>query len=237
MSETSPAAFTRANLQRTTVRDVAERAIREMILAGELAPSSRLNEVAIAEELGISRGPLREAIQRLASEGLLQIVPHKGAFVVTLDETELRELYQLRVAIETFCARTVASTASRAERETFRETLREAEAALSESGQYPPDMDFHRALVALAGNGLLVQTAHDVNSRISIARNRSAREPIRAQQAFQEHMAIADAILAGRAAQAARLIESHLRRSFENAAKLLMTDAAREVRLTDVTGG
>jgi DNA-binding GntR family transcriptional regulator len=218
----SPTTVHREATKRTTVRDIAENAIREMILSGELAPGSRLNEVVIAEELGISRGPLREAIQRLASEGLLEMVAHKGAFVTAVEEKQLRQLYELRIAIETFSARKICASLSRGDRLAVQETLQGAEKVLQADGPYPADMDFHRALVALADNAALDQTSHDVNAKISIARNRSAREPTRAREAYEEHVAIAEALVAGHAARAAKLLEAHLWHSFDNAATLLL---------------
>lgn len=76
-----------------------------MVLGGQLAPRERLNEGAIAGTLGISRGPLRDAIQRLSSGGLLRVVRHKGAYVHTLTEQNFRDLYELRIAIEAYAVR------------------------------------------------------------------------------------------------------------------------------------
>lgn len=212
----------RSALKRTTVRDVAENAIREMILAGELSPQSRLNEVTIAEELGISRGPLREAIQRLASEGLLEIIPHKGAFVTAVEESQLRQLYELRIALETFSLRKVCATVPRAGRRSILQTLEDTERALKDGVAYPADIDFHQALVAAADNEALDQALREVNAKILIARQRSGREPTRAREAYQEHVEIAEALVAGHAARAAKLLEAHLWRSFENAVSLLL---------------
>jgi DNA-binding GntR family transcriptional regulator len=222
MSEQFQQAPSSGALKRKTVRAAAEEAIREKILSGALAPQTRLNEVLLAEELGISRGPLREAIQRLASEGLLEIVAHKGAFVVAVEEAELRQIYELRIALETFAGRKACEQLTEAERLAFRRSLDDAGAAIDEDGPYPSDMDFHRALVGLAQNRVLDQASKDVNARISLARNRSARQPVRAREAFAEHVAIADALVAGDVATATALLEAHLWRSFDNAVALLL---------------
>lgn len=212
----------RGVVKRMTVRDAAEQAIREMILSGELAPRTRLNEVLIAEELGISRGPLREAIQRLASEGLLRIVSHKGAFVSSIEKDELRQLYELRIALEVFTARKACTSLSDDQRRSFRDSLEGSMDAPDGGGAYPADIDFHRALVGLGDNQILGQAATDVNTRISIARNRSAREPARAREASMEHAAIADALVDGDVDTMTSLLEAHLRRSLENATMLLL---------------
>ena len=222
MTEQVQQAPNRGALKRKTVRAAAEEAIREKILSGVLPPQTRLNEVLLADELGISRGPLREAIQRLASEGLLQIVAHKGAFVSSVEEAELRQIYELRIALETYAARKACEQLTQAQRRAFRDTLNDAGAAMDDEGPYPSDMDFHRALVGLAQNPVLDQASKDVNARISLARNRSARQPVRAREAFTEHEAIADALVMGDAAAAMSLLEAHLWRSFDNAVALLL---------------
>src|SRR5262245_8309178 len=98
-----------------TVADRSRAVLREMVLDGRLAPGQRLNEVELAAALGISRGPLREAIQRLASEGLLTTISHHGAYVRKIDGAELRELYEFRVAVETHAVRLAATRVSQAD--------------------------------------------------------------------------------------------------------------------------
>ena len=107
----------RTNGSRALARDATfsqqtEVALREMILAGEIAPGERINEVALAGELGISRGPLREAIQRLVSGGLLTVISHRGAFVRTFTPGEIVDLYGLRSALELHAVRHGLSTSN-----------------------------------------------------------------------------------------------------------------------------
>ncbi|MGH3648121.1 MAG: GntR family transcriptional regulator, partial [Micromonosporaceae bacterium] len=75
-------------------------ALRELVLTGELPPGSRVNEVAVAQQLGISRGPLREAIRHLASEGLLELSPNRGAVVPAAGADDVRAMFELRTALE-----------------------------------------------------------------------------------------------------------------------------------------
>ncbi|MCD4534014.1 GntR family transcriptional regulator [Nocardioides sp. cx-169] len=209
-------------LRLTTARDVAESALRDLVLQGHLAPGERINEVLLAEELGISRGPLREAIQGLASEGLLQMVRHKGAFVTAVDSVELRELYELRRALESFSAR-VSCAAGRGTRtpQLLANLVAQAGTAMDDAVPYSPDLDFHHSLVALADNQSLLRTWTDVHTRISLARGRSARQPVRAQEALEEHQEIAEAISRRQGARASKLLDKHLWRSYESAASLL----------------
>ncbi|GAA3733256.1 DNA-binding GntR family transcriptional regulator [Spinactinospora alkalitolerans] len=209
--------------ERSTAADLAQRALREMVLNGQLPPGGRLNEVALAEGLEISRGPLREAIQRLVSEGLLKMVRHKGAFVRTVDEVELKDLYGLRIAIETFAARSVARHGSEDARARLAQMLEETELLLDGGGDkpYPPNPDFHQHLVLLAGNSELRQAANSVHFRIHLARARSAHDPERAVQALEEHRRIVEAVIACDGSLAADLLESHLLSSLENALTIM----------------
>lgn len=208
-------------LERITLRDQAERSLRELIAAGELAPGERVNEVAVAARLGISRGPLREAIQGLAREGLLELITHRGAFVRTVDAGQLRELYELRIALEAYAAKRLAGMPRSAGVDALGPLLAAAESEVLHTGGYPSDADFHRGLVAALSNGSLSAAADDVQQRISIARARSARHPERAVQALTEHREILRAINGGRVDDAGRLMEQHLWASYEHAVETL----------------
>ena len=206
-------------LERTTLRDRAERSLRELIVGGHLKPGERVNEVAIAAQLGISRGPLREAIQGLVREGLLEIVSHRGAFVRTVDAAMLRDLYEVRAALETYAVKLLAGVPRSAAVATLTHLVEEAAAGLADG--YPNDADFHGGLFDAIGNAALANAAEDVQMRVSIARARSARDPKRAQEAFEEHRAILAAISDGRVDEAVRLMERHLWSSYEHALRAL----------------
>src|SRR5690554_6680547 len=83
--------------------------IREKLIAGELHPGTRLSDVALSKEIGVSRTPVREAINQLASEDLVELVPHNGAFVKVPDEQELVELYDVRQLLETYAVTRAAA--------------------------------------------------------------------------------------------------------------------------------
>lgn len=192
-----------------------------MVLEGQLMPGERLNEVVLAERLGISRGPLREAIQRLASEGLLSVVPHKGSYVRTLSAAELRDLYELRIAIETYAVRLAVRRATPPDLEELSKTLEQARLALgvSDDVPYPAGIDVHLQLVSLAGNQALLQAMRETETKVHLARARSARDPDRAREAHREHELIVNYILAGDAEGATHLLEQHLQLSLTNALK------------------
>jgi DNA-binding GntR family transcriptional regulator len=209
--------------RRLTVAAFAEQELRAMVLSGALAPGERLNEVAIAETLGTSRGPLREAIQRLASEGLLTVVSHKGAYVRTLTEQELRELYELRIAIESYAVRLGADRANADQHAQLRALLDRTRAVLDSGAEshYPPDLDMHRQLVSMAHNPALLRAMEETHARIHLARARSAFDPERARAAYDEHDRIAHHVISREGSKASQLLESHLRSSLDNAVQLL----------------
>ncbi len=205
--------------------------LKTMILDGTLHPGQRLNEVELARALGISRGPLREAVQRLASDGLVTIISHRGAFVRAFDTEELVELYELRTALETHAVRLAARRVDTEDLVDLDEMLRVTEDVLASAGQhaYPSDLDFHQRVVSLAGNQTLLRAAVEVNHQIQLARSRSAQQPQRARNAFVEHRDILTALARADGSGAADLLATHLQHSLTNALQLLRCDPPEDV--------
>ncbi|MET3859768.1 DNA-binding GntR family transcriptional regulator [Dietzia sp. 2505] len=206
----------------TFARRTEER-VREMILDGTLPPGERLNEVSIAEVLGISRGPLREAIQRLVGEGLLTIVSHRGAFVKTFEPGEVDDLYELRTALETHSVRLVCRRATE-------EELRELEQLVGEAGEelsqdparpYPADRDLHTRLTWMSGNDALAAATVEVQRQISLARQTSAKKPDRAREALAEHERLVAAIVDRDEDRAAEILRLHLDKARKSAVDAL----------------
>lgn len=100
---------TEFDLNHQTMHESAADRIRELILTGRLEPGERLAQSQLAEQLGISRTPVREALQKLASEGLVSFSPYKGAFVAEFSQSELDDIYSIRIALEGYCVRLAAS--------------------------------------------------------------------------------------------------------------------------------
>ena len=189
-----------------------ETVLRDMVLNGTLQPGERLNEVALAQALGISRGPLREAIQRLSGEGLLRLVSHRGAFVRTFERREVEELYDLRTALEMYVVRLVCQRATDEQIEDLAGMLRETGAALEQdpSAAYPTDRDLHQRLIEIADNQALARAAVEVQRQLMLARRRSAQGPERARQALGEHDDLLAAIIRRDEDQAALEMRRHL---------------------------
>lgn len=201
--------------------DQSVNVLREMVLSGGLRPGDRLNEVELAAALGISRGPLREAIQRLCSEGLLLAVPNRGAYVRTFSPNELVDLYEVRIALETHAVRLAARLRSQEAAAELGALLEDTSHSLSQNGGYPVNLDFHLQLAQLAGSQALLDSIAAVNRKVAIARTRSGHQPARAQQAFEEHRVILGHVAAGRGAAAAKMLARHLAVSRDNAIRVL----------------
>lgn len=206
-----------------TVAGRSAEVLRQMVLDGRLEPGQRLNEVELAAALRISRGPLREAIQRLASEGLFTTVSHRGAYVRAFDAREISELYEFRIAVESHAVRLAARLANAAGIDDLRSLLDKTGDILrsDNSVSYPQDLDFHLRLVALSANRRLVDASIEINQQLQLARSRSALQPARAREAYEEHEAVLASLAAGDGEQAAALLEAHLRESMTSAVQLL----------------
>lgn len=202
-----------------TFSQATESILRDMILGGSIKPGERLNEVFLASSLGISRGPLREAIQRLASEGLLTVISHRGAYVRTFSKDEIVELYELRSALELHAVRLVCARADEAELDELDALLDDTEDRIraSEGKEYPKDPDFHLQLVLLAGNQALMRSALEVHRQLSLARSMSAKRPRRAHEAVAEHSELVTVLRRRDVEVATALMMRHLDHSMDSA--------------------
>ena len=201
--------------RRSLVEDAAER-IREEILSGGLRQGEHLVEARIAEQLGISRGPLREAFKVLRSEGLLIDVRNRGTFVVRLTPTDVRDIFDLRAAIESRAAKTLAQRAGGEEVCELRGLLDRLEAA-AESGDVRAfarvDLAFHEAVCRLSGNRRLHAVfARDVPTMQALIKIDDQLYRSLADTA-QEHRPLLEAIETGDPEAAAAGFERHVERA------------------------
>ena len=201
--------------------------LREEIRTGVLRPGARLTETDIADRLSISRTPVREAIRRLESEGLVDHQPRTGAVVRSLDYPEIMELYEMRTVLEGTAARLAARAASPMELEELRAINRDM-AAVTANG---PEMarlnrQFHQRLLDASRNRFLVKSMASIESTMLILGPTSMGTHERAGQAVREHETVLDALAArdGEAAEAA--MRAHMERA--QLARLRMLRQERE---------
>ena len=211
-----------AAIERGTTPDRVIEHIRSMIANGRLKPGERVNELDIAERLGISRGPVREAVRRLSASGLLIPEPNYGSRVMQLHEESVRHLYDIREALESLAARLAASAMNSAQRSALAEALDRHEAIMDggASESYPlgdADWDFHLQILRGSGNKLVWRICgEELRDLLLLVRGQHRTRPGRGRRALQEHRWIADALIAGSSDLAATLMAQHIRASRES---------------------
>jgi DNA-binding GntR family transcriptional regulator len=197
---------------RTLWEQVRDR-LREDVLAGRLAPGTELSEVALAREFGISRGPLREALGRLASEGLVTITPRRGAVVTQLSRQEFIDAYQVREALETLAVRLAVPLMSDAERAHLHE-LCELMARAARDNQvrlfFDTNNSFHEALVRASRNQKLYEVHRVLVGQMAPYLPRSLELRGNLQRSVEEHEEILAAIDARDPDRASQLLAEHI---------------------------
>jgi DNA-binding GntR family transcriptional regulator len=200
-------------LQIRSVVDQVHADLLERIVAGELSPGSRLRQEALAAELGVSRTPLREALARLVSEGLVDFVPNRGATVARRDFTDMEQAWRARLVIEPGAARLAAERCDGTAIEQMRETVRrQRDVADDVTASFTLNREFHLALVAASGNAHLLRFAELLwLSRIGVPIfARQARDRSQVLSWAGDHEAITDAVAARSAGRAERLTRDHI---------------------------
>ncbi|WP_234496549.1 GntR family transcriptional regulator [Vibrio maritimus] len=175
--------------------EVAYQKLLQAIRHGELTPGTRVREIEVAEMLGISRTPVRDAIRRLESDGLLIHLPRQGAVIKQLDQKEVIELYEVREVLEGTAARYAARHASEielAELEDFNDIM------LSNANDpikvAEANRLFHQALYRAGNNRYLIDALNSLSNALTLLGGTTLQEGERTQTAYQEHQAIIDAI-------------------------------------------
>lgn len=207
MSGTQPAA------------SLAYEAVKKLILDGEIAGGDLISENALAGQLGMSRTPMRSAFQRLESEGWLTLYPKRGAVVTPVTSTEKREVLEARVAIE---AHAVASMPGEARRTLHTELVdiaksqSESIAARSLTDFSELDVRFHRAIVAAAGNSVILGFYDSLRERQRRMVESSVHASAHSTEAIgHEHLDLAEAVARGEAERFTSMLRSHLERVHE----------------------
>ncbi|WP_188409666.1 GntR family transcriptional regulator [Agaricicola taiwanensis] len=208
-----------------SLSDQAFAAIADAIAQGVIAPGTRIKEATIARDLGISRGPLREALRRLESHRLVERRPGLGAFVTSLSLDDLDDLFQMREVLEGAACSLAASRISDAGIAELQGLLDRHGNVLAAEGQYrqlTSDDDFHFCIIRESGSRRLFHTlCSELYLQIRMYRFCSSSKPGRAEMAMQEHRDIVAAI----AARDARKAEEAMRTHIANARKNLMWTA------------
>ena len=187
--------------------------LRDLIIQGELAPGVKLNERVLCERLRTSRTPVREAIKYLASEGLVELLPNRGAIVTPITATTVREMFVVLGALEALAGELACANASDADIAEIRALHYQmlAHHARGELAQYfRCNQEIHLRLVECAGNAALSNTYRALNGHVRRARYMANLSRERWDHAVQEHEKILDAVMRRDGALLSRLLRSHL---------------------------
>jgi DNA-binding GntR family transcriptional regulator len=194
-------------------QDATYRAVKNRIAALPRNEGVFLTEAEIANDFGVSRTPVREALLRLEVEGLLKIMPKKGAFVPPVSDAEVEATMQARMLVERWAAAQAAGADPTLESRLTALIEEQVELLrLDDPGDFiDADRRFHRAIVQVAGNPVLSDFYESLRDRqIRMGLRAVTSRPDRGQQVIDEHTAIVRALTAGNAAEAEKAVEIHL---------------------------
>lgn len=193
------------------LRDVVLDEIRGRIVAGAYAPGVRLVEDRVAQDLGVSRNPVREALRVLEAEGFVEMIPRRGAVVARLSDREVEDIFECRTALEALAARLAARHATDADMARIREVLAAAELAVGRGdGLLLVELNtrFHQLVIDAAANKYLSELLAPMRGRLQWIFSQSVG--IRGQDSLDEHVRLADAIERRDESAAAALAVAHI---------------------------
>lgn len=201
----------------------AYRQLLDEVSRGDLLPGARLRETELAERLGVSRTPIREAIRQMEADGLVVHVPRHGASIRVLDYSEVMELYEMRAVLEGTAARLAARAASDIELDELMALNEELANAPDPQDAYELNRQFHMTLLDAAKNRYLIKSVNALQKTLLILGPSTLLEPERADQAVGEHRDILVALKNRDGAQAEAAMRVHI-------------EAAHRVRLKTLRG-
>ena len=203
--------------------------LREAILSGQLRSGRKLFASEVANTYGISPSPVREAFTRLTAEGLVDAIPHRGAFVKELDIEQLRELYPVRSVMESYSLRLASKRLNKSELEQL-EKLTERMDKLIANGQYlemgRANYDFHMIIHKASNNKSLAMLITEVWDKTALAANIFDLVPQRSHESNNEHKALVKALRNKDTAKAERIMNKHNKRT----CKLLLDTLSRRTK-------
>ncbi|GFI42806.1 HTH-type transcriptional repressor RspR [Lachnospiraceae bacterium] len=196
--------------------------LREDILSGVYRERDELREITIGEEMGVSRTPVREALRQLELEGLVTIIPNKGAYVTGISRKDVADIYKIRSMLEGLCSRWATEHITEKQIEELEEVLLLSEFHLHKKreGQTEQvtelDGKFHKILYEASNSRILGHVLSDFHKYVQMARALSVGEKNRAEKSIQEHREILEAIKKHDGELAERLANQHILNVMEN---------------------
>ena len=215
--------------------DLLAEAIEEKIATGVYAPGSKLDEVVLAEEFGVSRTPVREALIQLAPMGLIELRPRRGAIVAKVGPQRLWEMFEVMAELEAMCARLASRRMTEADLKKLTDAHAACERAHRQSDSdlyYRCNETLHQAIYTASHNSFLEEQSIALQRRLRPYRRLQLRVRNRMSNSFAEHAAIIEAIKSGDGEQAAQQLREHVVIQGERFADLVASLSAMESATT-----
>lgn len=195
------------------LRDVVFQTLRQAIITGEFAPGERLMEISLAERLGVSRTPVREAIRKLELEGLVVMIPRKGAEVAKITKERLRDVLEVRCALEELAATLACQRIDEAGKERLKNCHEEFIQAVEQGDALEianQDETFHECIFEATGNDRLLQIVHNLKEQMYRYRMEYVKDASYRKELVAEHEKLLGAILGGDTETAKEVMRHHI---------------------------
>ncbi len=219
----------RAIVRRSLHDEVAE-SLRDMIVENELAPGERIDEKRLCKLFAISRTPLREALKVLASEGLVELMPNRGARISMITSREVEEMFELASGLERLAAELVVERATDGELEEMRTThqrMIEFHRAGRRSDYFRLNQRIHNGIIALTGNAVLIGTYAELMRKIRRARYAAIMSQARWDESVHEHEDLMNALVDRDGVRAGAVLLKHVRETGEAVKRSIEAEDAR----------
>ena len=193
--------------------------IRAEILKGAFIPGESVTEMGLAAQCGVSRTPVREALRQLELEGLVQLIPNKGAIILGIRPEDICDIYQIRSMLEGSVAERAAQRASEEDVRRLTEILDLTEFYITRQNieqLQAMDGQFHQLIYEMSGSRMFKRVLKDLHYYIGLTRNASLKSEGRAAESLKEHRAVLDAIARHDGMQARELMTLHVGKALEN---------------------
>lgn len=217
-------------IPRVNVSEAAYSAVKQVLLSTKYSPGGRVDIEELCRDLGVSRTPVFDALNRLEAEGLVEIVPRKGVYLVTLSEEKARELYVVREILEGMATKLAAKNLTEKHIEQLRKALEKQSSCLAKNdteGYASATIKFHNTIVEAAGNKTLERILNAVYSQMEALRLRTLYLPKRLRQSFAEHERIFEALLKRNPENSERVAREHIAATTDYALEIL-TQSGRD---------
>mgnify|MGYP002640474826 CR=1 FL=1 len=200
--------------ERTNLRDQIYDILKRRIVLREIESGNKINEEDLAKSLGVSRTPIRETLLRLEHEGIVKIIPRRGAFVISQSKEKVNDLFEVREVLEGLVARLATKNMNHERLDRLKRCLEKISSANGENNKLlkytPADVEFHTTLLEASDNELLNNMMESVNVNLQMVRLRTVALPGRPEQTVKEHYDILAAIEKRDSTLAEKLMRKHV---------------------------